>query len=221
MSTINQVREHPILFKTEMVRAILDGRKTQTRRVIKPQPERLGVGESAWRDEIYAYDHKDCDGDACEYACNGEWLECPYGKPGDELWVRETHTFWEDCSGLDHIKYKIGEPVPIPNTRDAADYVVGRFDKWRPSIHMPRWASRIQLVVEDVRVERVQEISASDALDEGVDLGGYSSNSRISDEYIVDTFRELWNSINADRGYPWEENPWVWVVEFKVKEEGS
>lgn len=162
------MNEHPIIFSTEMVRAILDGRKTMTRRVIN-HPER--------------YEHiRECD------------FCCPYGQVGDKLWVRESFLIKHD--------YKTPKGFPYYKTNFCDDKIT----KWKPSIFMPRWASRITLEITGIRVERLQEISEQDAKDEGICF--YDDNA-------VDVFRELWDSINAKRGYSWESNPFVWVIEFK------
>jgi len=181
--------ERPILFNGEMVRSILDGSKTQTRRVMKPQAStfapspirchELDEGGYGFFDEERDY-------------------KSPYGKPGDRLWVRETHYVFSAGykDGRDrHIVYRATEP----------DAPCG----WTPSIHMPRWASRITLEVVSVRVERVQDISEADAASEGTPIlqGGNRTE-----------FRMLWDSINAKRGYGWDANPWVWVIEFSVQE---
>lgn len=187
--------EKPILFSGEMVRAILDGRKTQTRRVIKPQPrfDRMGLTDASFvntYDETWAYPN----------VCPEKYYKCPYGKPGDLLWVRETwresesHT-WAGCQNLDAIHYKADHDEP-----DADGC-------WRPSIHMPRWASRITLEVTNVRVERLQDILVEDSLKEGMDHNPMNCPRM--------EFAQLWNSINEKRGYGWETNPWVWVVEFE------
>ena len=179
--------EHPILFSGPMVRAILDGRKTQTRRVIKWKCNRGPdgydtVGESKiirvpWTERTLA-----------------KILvpECPYGVPGDRLWVRETwgKDLYAHLSGHVPILYKVGPPSIDP------DYPV----KWNPSIHMPRWASRLTLEVVEVRAQRLQDITEQDAIAEGVSC--------------VAEFRELWDSINAKRA-PWDSNPWVWAVTFR------
>ena len=125
-------------------------------------------------------------------------LKCPYGAPGDRLWVRET---W-DTDGKT-IAYRATTPETTTDPEPM---------RWRPSIHMPRWASRLTLAVTSVRVERVQEITEADARAEGIepqrsDYSGEDSNSL--------QFRDLWDSINAARGYGWAVNPWVWVVEFE------
>lgn len=213
MDTVTNT-EKPILFSTEMVQSILDGRKTQTRRVMKPQPK---VHESppcnpnyniGWLNFVWSNEKRNTPDRVIKSS--------PYGRPGDELWVRETHRFHELDCGLDIIQYKVGDSMPLPNEKEAADYIVGRFDTWRPSIHMPRWASRIQLTVEDIRVERVQEITEQAAIDEGI-------NAPFSYDMDPPTliFAYLWDEINADRGYSWESNPWVWVIKFSIKKTDS
>lgn len=174
-------KERPILFSGEMVSAILNGRKTQTRRVIKPQP-----------------------------VSNPFPLQrCPYGVTGDLLWVRETHYRWAGCgtpprTGFNQDRCYDDHPELLSMTRHAQIVTV-------PSIHMPRWASRITLRVVDVRVERVQEISESDAKAEGVAAWHNTTDGTV----YRPEFCLLWDSINAAIGFGWEVNPWVWVVEFE------
>ncbi len=198
------MKEKPILFNAEMVRAVLGGKKTQTRRVIKPQPqwdEPTSTIEGRWADYNDAH--------LINYAlfyCAGlpMGVRCPYGQPGDQLWVRETfNADW--CSGT---LYKA----------DGGSAVEAGYDsepKWKPSIHMPRWASRINLLVKDIRVERVQDITLADVLEEGV-----PSTDRYDYDPVDETrerckFSDLWDSINEKRGYGWKVNPWVWVVNFE------
>jgi hypothetical protein len=222
------MKERGILFSGPMVRAILEGRKTQTRRVVKPQPppdaKRFSESRGVWRETL---------------AAPGARWRCPYGIPGDRLWARET---WRVSSESNHtpdglsgtkkiyIAYKAGafagvarqhrEDFRTPEDDDLASRAWGksRVDAWRPSIHMPRWASRITLEITGVRVERVQEISGSDAVAEGIPaVAGTTWESRPDNlnAWVVSQFRRLWNSINAKRGYGWDANPWVWVIEFK------
>lgn len=182
------MKERPILFSGETVRAILEGRKTQTRRACK---FRLG------QDEVMT-ELRDGSLKRTE--------ECsPYGKPGDRLWVRETWAKQEFHT----------QPLKIRYRADHDDEA-GLPWSWKPSIHMPRWASRINLEITGIRVERVQDISEEDAEAEGVhgcdwghgmDYGGKPCYCK--------PFEALWDSINAKRGYSWDSNPWVWVVEFK------
>ena len=185
--------ERPIIFSGDMVTAILAGRKTMTRRIVKPQPPdggRVALRSSGW---VYV----DCNGDALGPAY------CPYAAP--RLWVREAwrvngneHDYAN--ATRDNVFYRADEPW---NTNAG----------WKPSIHMPRWASRITLQITDVRVERVQDITDDDALAEGVDR----TNSSIPG-YATQRFQKLWDSINAARGYPWAANPVVWVIEFRKVE---
>jgi len=189
-----KARERPILFSSEMVKAILDGRKTMTRRAVRPQPQSPGVltrGDGLWR-----------------VLGKGEmtrpftWeAECPFGQPGDQLWVRETHFRFIEISakgGANKVLYRADHPE--------------WFCKWRPSIHMPRWASRITLEITAVRIERVQDITEEDAKKEGV-LEVYRYGN--FDGHLRDCFHALWDSLNAKRGYGWENNPFVWTITFK------
>ena len=175
------MKEHPILFSGDMVRALLDGRKTQTRRVVK-----IPIGK------------------------------CSYGVSGDHLWVRET---WDavEWEGEDEPKiYYRADPAP-----DSYEWSRAAGDKWRPSTHMPRWASRITLEITDIRVERVQDISEADAQAEGVkrlilsptEIGGVPVHPMTS--YYRDAFRLAWDSIYAKHGHGFDVNPRVRVIEFK------
>ena len=173
------MKEHPILFSTEMVKAILDGSKTQTRRVIKPQPWDMDKA-------YFKVFRKDF----------GERV-CPY-EIGDHLWVRET--WWPSQVDLRGVYYK-------------ADGV--QCKKWRPSIFMPRWVSRITLEVTGLKVERIQEITEEDAKAEGVPI----IHTEIEDiSWYRPSFATLWDSLNAKRVYSWESNPWVQVITFKCIE---
>lgn len=211
--------EKPILFSGEMVRAILEEKKTQTRRVVVPpgwvKNECVtDSGNPHWmldkRGERFYLTEWSRD------KAHSHLVTCPYGRPGDLLWVRET---WSTAATFDQMK-----PSDIPPGQniwyavsDYSDFVVsaGHWKgKRRPSIFMPRWASRITLRINDVRVERVQDISEADAKAEGVTKdrpGGW-----ISCESYQMLFRRLWDDINTKRGYGWNVNPWVWVVEFEV-----
>jgi len=186
------MKERAIIFSGEMVRAILDGRKTQTRRVIKPPK-----------------------GSAPEYA--GVDFGCPHGAPGDRLWVRE-NIRW----------YKEGSPTRYaadgcPVMRDGESVAWTFNEAHVPSIHMPRWASRITLEITDVRVERLQDMSF-------VDWVADFCPSSIQEECALQTLtgsknqtdvaRHYWDSLNANRGFGWDTNPWVWVISFKRIEEG-
>ena len=182
-------REKPILMNGEMVRAVLDGRKTQTRRVIKPQPiNPEGPNhDGLWSDTVDPVTR---------------YFACPYGQPGDRLWVRET---WA-CSHL----YDQFPPRLIPldaRFAYAATEHIGGLIK-RPSIHMPRWASRILLEIESVRVERLNAITADDCRAEGTE-------DDKNDGLVRLRFSQLWTGINEKRGFAWHVNPWVWVITFR------
>lgn len=232
------MKQRPILFSGPMVRAILEGRKTQTRRVGKIQMEVSGLGV-----EYIGHATKGRVAQATYDAFPGRgtvrWAicECPYGVPGERLWVRES---WAPRKGWGELR------API-NMRFAATHDRSEVERWRPSIHMPRWASRLTLEIVSVRVERVQEISEADAKAEGplyaIDqeqtlLSPHLTEERNTGCYacagepngiaelchdalrgkgrpFACWFAALWDSINAARGFGWEKNPWVWVIEFK------
>ncbi len=193
------MKELPVLMSTEMVRAILDGRKTMTRRVIKPKPENILTRYSLLGDHFWKDDNLNLD----EIPW-GNYKPCPYGQVGDRLWVRETFALDNRLSSL--VWYKASH-----NCNGAC---IGVTHKWKPSIFMPRWASRITLEVIGVRVERLQEITEEDAQREGVDW--YSIENKIEGiGRCQQAFRKLWDSINAQRGYSWKSNPFCWVISFK------
>lgn len=220
---VTKMNEHPIIFSSPMVRVILEGRKVQTRRIIKKAYDGIPPGETAaavyparvsgyiaWWPRDYP-GLADFTKDQYQYG-----FECPYGQPGDKLWVRETWAaIWpgevevplQDCN----LEYRADLPggcTDYPGgwpANDARGYEDA--PKWRPSIHMPRWASRITLEITVVRVERVQDISGRDALAEGV------TSEDVHIPYWQQ-FAPVWNSINAKRGYSWDVNPWVWVISF-------
>ena len=184
------MKERPILFSAPMVRAILDGRKTQTRRIVKQK--HLPFLENITGNFL-----------------DGKWDQrpFPYGKPGDRLWVRETFCYHDD---LAMYLYKADDVTCC---------------KWKPSIHMPRIASRILLEVVNVRVERLNDISEEDAIAEGINLPspyvGIGMDGEVIESETIswmpsDYYKELWESINGPGS--WDLNPWVWVVEFKILE---
>ncbi len=189
-------KERPIIFSGNIVRAILDNRKSQTRRVIKPQPTSEIFWSQLQNGKYYPFTKE-------KHAYgNSMMLKSPYGyHKGDKLWVRET---WrEDAIQYEHRKTQISYKA------DSQAIINGKplTFKWKPSIHMPKWASRITLEITDIRVERVQEISALDCRKEGA-----------SPEIVIGVkqeFKTLWNSINEKRGYGWDKNPYVWVISFK------
>lgn len=210
MQSEDAMKERPILFSGSMVRAMLAGTKTQTRRAAKVEST-LGI------DSILA--PRRAGGHAATYLLPDQAAEaaacCPYGQPGDRLWVRETWCRkWDDERGfLDECWYRASDPDVV--SVDAMEK-----SPWKPSIHMPRWASRISLEITGVRVERLQDINEQDAAAEGVATwapGALSPDSLNADP--SDQFRWLWCSINGPDS--WAQNPWVWVVEFKRVQQAS
>ncbi|WP_094168731.1 hypothetical protein [Citrobacter braakii] len=207
------MKEHGMIFNGEMVRALLDGRKTQTRRPVKPQPELTERSGFSWNGALYG-----AGSDERETNRNFAHAKCPYGKPGDRIWVRETFSTVPDHD----------EPTGCSALLYAADSN-GPYGKWTPSIHMPRWAARILLEITDVRVERLNSISEEDCWAEGIEVvDGLFENTEIIDmalkigccvEDSKPMFALLWQSIyGADS---WQATPWVWVVEFKRIEGGA
>lgn len=193
------MKERGMLFSGPMVKAILEGRKTQTRRVIKPQPN--PIEPNRWFDrqgpENYwvSWDERQPAPPSKQV-----WIKSPYGRPGDRLWVRETWSCerWENIDGgegwrKETLLYRADEEHSGP---------------WSPSIHMPKWATRIWLRITDVRIERIDEISSEDAIAEGIEE---SLDPRVA-------FRALWDSINSRRGHGWDKNPWIWAITFERKE---
>lgn len=211
----------PILFSAPMVRAILDGRKRQTRRVVKPQPKPGLSPGHMWRREDksgFTFCCHDGDFERCEEA---QRIACPYGQPGDQLWCRETWDFrpWTDRTHPNRVRVAYaadGEQREFDAPSDW-DPTLYNYERWRPSIHMPRWVSRITLAVESVRVERLQDISEEDARAEGADPYTYATpdNGHLTHPYHRG-FARLWDEINGKRAdCRWEDNPWTWVLNFR------
>ena len=215
-----------ITLKAWEVQAILDGRKTQIRRLVKPQPS-SGIRKSVFAKSGIEDGH-------------GREIKPPY-KPGDLVYVKETWTRFDCCSCEGDTR---GKCFNEKSKKFDGCYLYGTTHeiwgdiKWRPSTHMPKEAARIWLEVEEVRVERVQEISENDADWEGVGkcpyehrvygAYGYGHDSmcwaegdcrnpdKACSKSLREHFREYWNSLNAKRGFGWDTNPWVWVIEFGV-----
>jgi hypothetical protein len=211
MEREDEVNEYPILFGAEMIRAILDRRKTQTRRVIRNlsgTPDFFFIDHN--RRYPYYYRRVDAVWDSFKTVQELVDHRCPYGKPGDRLWVRETWSIL-GCEDVRPSQIKPGWRVLYaaddPKLEGDDNW---RVERWRPSIYMCRWMSRITLGVLDIHPERVQDISHQDAVEEG--LYCYHENY----ECALDHFPKLWDSINAKRGYSFESNPWVWVIKFEV-----
>lgn len=191
--------ERGMIFNAEMVRAVLDGRKTQTRRMLTPRQIKM-IDTATAIGECYPLESGHQHENSQSYY--REW--CPFGAVGDRLWVRET---WNKYGGL--LTYRADHDW-INEMRKATVCLA----KWTPSIHMPRWASRITLEITGVRVERLNDISEDDAKAEGAP----TECCVIGDKHFLG-FRSLWRSIyGADS---WQANPWVWVIEFKRVEDGS
>ena len=197
--------EKPIIFKPEMVKAILEGTKTQTRRIIQPQPKMdSGIIENG---VLYRYFPG-----GIELDMNNP-IKCPYGKPGDILWVREKHCNVNKPGIKPDYYYFADTLFPECEDYDPKEWT------WKPSIHMKREAARLFLDVKSIRVERLHKITPEDCVNEGsvkrphyMKWGGeecLALHKRYKEE-----FAKLWDSINAKRGYSWESNPWVWVIEF-------
>jgi hypothetical protein len=199
------MKERPILFSAPMVRALLDGRKTMTRRVVKPQPPfDCSYAINGARTHALCYQ-------TSKTLKNAVWvpptpkstdhrLPCPYGQPGDRLWVRETFALEPKSYAGDKVIYRADEKP----TSGA----------WKPSIFMPRWASRITLEITGVRVERLQDITTADIDAEGVDNGHTNRMMGKRHEAMQSmAWEALWKSINGAES--WQANPWVWVIEFR------
>ncbi|MBH1949193.1 morphogenetic protein [Klebsiella pneumoniae] len=206
------MKERGMIFNGEMVRAILDGRKTQTRRIIKD----CTVG----RDQISKFIQIEKKFIGCYPEDVPELIRecCPYGVPGDSIWVRETWARYNIDQNSHDIAYRATTPEDWPEE-----------GCWRPSIHMPRWASRILLEITDVRVERLNAISEEDAEAEGIDMEALYDSQDCYDciadhnmtgrPTVTGAFKYLWESIYGEEG--WKSNPWVWVIEFKRVEGGA
>ncbi|MCP6123496.1 hypothetical protein NL458_05135 [Klebsiella pneumoniae] len=191
------MKERGMIFNGEMVRALLDGRKTQTRRPIKWKQTRFTeIGERE-DGSIWPWSED------AEHACYF-WHPCPFGAVGDRVWVRETWARYNIDQNSHDIAYRATTPEDWPEE-----------GRWRPSIRMPRWASRILLEITDVRVERLQSITLGDICKE-VGCGLYDFRPAT---YGLQVWEELWKSIYGAEN--WQANPWVWVIEFKRVEGGA
>ena len=237
---LNSAKERPILFSPPMVRAIIEGKKSQTRRLLRV-PDHPAVADWVLDSEYRAAARAHSEKVAEQYVSTFPYgrVPCIYGKPGDHLWVRERHAY------LDVQKSALSQfPLGPQNNNEvgpdiwlvAVEYsdgtqhddlsVEGEKPKqtrergelgWRPGMFMHRWASRITLEVTGVRLERLQAISEADAMAEGIarcDNGTFDGGGAAMGPNAQHAYMRLWDSLNAKRA-PWESNPWVWVVEFR------
>lgn len=226
------MKERGMIFNGEMVRAILDGRKTQTRRPIKWKQTRFTeIGE---REDGSKWPWSEDAEHACDF-----WHPCPFGSVGDRIWVRETFqgplfdydlmdNYCKDPTPFKKPEFCVykADGVPAPEFYDADDEL---HCCWRPSIHMPRWASRILLEITNVRVERLNAISEEDAEAEGIDMEALYDSQDCYDciadhnmtgrPTVTGAFKYLWESIYGEES--WKANSWVWVIEFKRVEGGA
>ena len=235
---VTTVKERPIIFSTDMVKAILDGRKTQTRRVIKPAKTSATAKYFDPEENNWPIDQG-----------TGKKLLCPYGQIGDRLWVREAHKLemvlgeqgekWVKCSYRFDMENDGGvrwfrwADLPLATQRKLVK--IKTWNKWRPARFMYKFLACIWLEITAVRVERLQEIDYFGARAEGIlsfnadhpdptnDGMGYNRGaSGLPMRYdSTVAFMDLWNSLNAKRGYGWEVNPWVWVIEFNLASKGA
>lgn len=214
--------DKPILFSAPMVRALIDGRKTQTRRVLPPVHPKFHEFDNLSMDVMIFDPEKP---EAWYWDGVHDGVGASYGircAVGDRLWVREAHSFpqaWADspnCAHLGHVFYPASSKSPPPSTwlrEKPSDHT-----RLRPSIHMPRWASRLTLIVTDVRVQRLQEISNNDAIAEGIEPKGHAFTGYGDQADILmapyESLKSLWNSINGPEA--WDANPWVAAYSFRV-----
>jgi len=197
------VKERPMMFNAEMVRAILDGRKTQTRRIVKSDCMDIGEKDDG---TLWPWREHDNGGDY--------WYPCPFGEVGDHIWVREAFRVHSKATDVATLVYRASERNSwTEQTHRVPVMACGKPvspEKWTPSIHMPRWASRITLEITGVRVERIASISTESARAEGYPAER-AADGGDSDPWLW--FRDLWDGIYPEQSF--KANPWVWAIEFK------
>lgn len=225
------MRAHPILFSTDMVQAIIAGKKMQTRRMVKKQPNIKATHfeySPAWKLKPWVAEFQYHDSPCWEITDN---YKCPYGEPGDVLWVRETWTKgceWDGTGAQPPLRYY----YRANNDWKGLDWWHEKTDtisdspSWKPSIHMPKAAARIWLEITDIRVVRLQDITEEDAIAEGIEGMEVAEDGHLVMKWrdytstdgwyynLVESFKSLWFSINGPDS--WANNPWLWVVSFKV-----
>lgn len=221
---MKEIKERPILFNAQMVRAILDGRKTMTRRVVNKLNGHSHISRFFESDTLgYDFCFRDKEMRLHDIT-KGRALDlCPYGKTGNKLWVRETFAHSnmpdgpldKDCSIFYRADY-----FDDPHGLDGEKSPGGKYRNWKPSMFLPRWASRIDLEITNVKIERLQDISEEDSKKEGViELDYYYSKYTFDEDLLPRStakaaFESFWDSINAKNGQGWYTNPWVWAIEF-------
>lgn len=223
--------ERPILFSGAMVRAILEGRKPLTRRPVKPSP--VDMVAFIGKDNLPTWEYGWCSHERVI----SKHIACPHGNPGDHLWVRETFALQcnveddkppfsdsrpikrfdnADESGWLQPHYRASDPQPEITCPENPHHNCGSEDicasPWQPSIHMPRWASRLTLEITNVRAERVHEITTEDIIAEGLSTSLREHDAEVD---LRDKFKSLWDSVYEKRGFGWDKNPWVWAITFK------
>jgi len=211
------MKEHPILFTPDNIRAILDDKKTQTRRLIKPQPTKWHMVKR----EPFHFDAVDMPRVWSPLSDHSEDRVCPY-EIGDRLWVRERYAHFFKGNDPSACKYLADAGTPRwPQAYSKENALESWRGQWKSALFMPKWAARIWLDITDVRVQRVQEISHEDAIAENCHGYGWVSQSPyVSGPHTDDgklpqeEYEELWDSING-KTYPWASNPWVWCLTFK------
>ncbi len=242
-------KERPLSCTDQEIRTLLDGSRTQIRRVVEFSPKLCADFDIAGAGNAYDFMLADDKGSAVFLVAGDhgytDWVDCPYGMPGDRLWVQETWAHYQTVNNIRRHDGAASNQVSdglagyradgFDSIEDFRTYVrqmseldlekvLINGDRWRSSTHMPRWASRITLEVTDVRVERVQDISVKDALDEGMNIDNLSCPDELCggghgcprcEQYAVTMFEDLWDGINEKRGFGWDVNPWVWVAACK------
>ncbi|HTJ89511.1 MAG TPA: hypothetical protein VL356_04965 [Acidocella sp.] len=210
--------DRPIIFSAPMVRALLAGMKTQTRRLLKPQPFIDNTGNFCVPDKK---------GKAWNWGqhidgkpCTRNYVKTVRFKVGDRLWVRETWSVASVFTDVVEVRYRAHERAAHSNfveqiPRARARKPMATWPVWKPSIHMPRWASRLTLTVTDVRVQRLQDITSKDIAAEGIDHLSFGGASGAFDQWLMHQFGGLWDKLHGPGA--WDANPWVAAITFELR----